>query len=358
MSTSNARPNANAFTLIEMIIALALGATLCMTTFSVVRVASQSVTVANQMSVENQLFRAGLSVALEDIDFWYPYDHPSDVTQQPLRSTAVPLGSNPFRPMTIDARFDQSTPKTWWRGLPVGNFTKRFGDYSMFAKCGYASVPAKPTGDAMRRWLPETFKRINDTLGHFALIDYLPANSMYQYFDDSGSGDRDGQIPDEFLQCNGIGFDATSDPRTNPRMMMPTGGFYDIARDIEFLTFSAAFPITANEEYLAKGVNRGAFADYYLSGMVTDDWRTTKLHEKCSHREQVQDLHPKHWPDVKVDLRRFFYHVRSLTLSTITMGNPLTGAVTKMQLSAVGTTLRGARQQRGLDTYLAATGIP
>ena len=86
---------APAFTLIEMMIAISLGLVLIYAAIAGFRVASQSITNVNRLSQENELMRAGISMAHEQLDFWTNLDDPNprppgSPDGQQLRHTFVP----------------------------------------------------------------------------------------------------------------------------------------------------------------------------------------------------------------------------------------------------------------------------
>src|SRR4051812_35505396 len=75
-----------AFTLIELLLSIGLGAVLIYTTIAGVRVASQAVMVSSRLSTENALMRAGIATAHEEVDFWTTYDNPEAAdAQRPLK---------------------------------------------------------------------------------------------------------------------------------------------------------------------------------------------------------------------------------------------------------------------------------
>ncbi len=71
----------SAFTLIEMMIAVALSTVIIMTAVAAFRVVSRAINAADSMSVENSLLRIGFQASLDDVDFYHseandkaPYD--------------------------------------------------------------------------------------------------------------------------------------------------------------------------------------------------------------------------------------------------------------------------------------------
>ncbi|MDA3960533.1 MAG: type II secretion system protein [Planctomycetota bacterium] len=74
------------FTLIELIIAMALGIAVLFVATAAVRMAMQTMQAANRLSVQNQVMRTGFLLANEEIDFWTGFDEPV-ASSQPLRGT-------------------------------------------------------------------------------------------------------------------------------------------------------------------------------------------------------------------------------------------------------------------------------
>ena len=83
------------FTLVELIISIGLGLIIVYTAFAGFRAASQTVTVANRLSIENAMLRAGVVAAPDELDFWRAYDEPG--IRIPLRAGAPGTGL-PFAP--------------------------------------------------------------------------------------------------------------------------------------------------------------------------------------------------------------------------------------------------------------------
>jgi hypothetical protein len=326
---SRSTTSSAAYTLIELMIAVGLGIVICAFAFAGVRICQQTATISRRMSIETEVMRAGVLSALEQLDFWQTYDDPTDPLRQPLRD---PTSSNPFRPMALDTSFDQSQAKNWWRGMPIANPSKNFGDLSLMSRIGHPV--------AWRRYLPETFDEINRTLGHYALCDYMPANTMFQYFG------ADGKVPPEFHDIRVL------DPATEPRAYSPLGGNVDQARDIQFLTHTACFTLTTDATYLAAGVNRSVFGLYLHpggGGTMTAPWYTEQMYAKCSQRESLLAIAPEHWPTSRIAIKQFIGFSRCTNEATVSCTDPVSASMKILRFSAVSSTLRGARQQRGLD---------
>src|SRR5947209_7664141 len=65
-----AEPSQAAFTLIELLIAMALGLVVLLTAFAGFRVTAQALTASRRIAVENNLMRLGVQLALEEADYW------------------------------------------------------------------------------------------------------------------------------------------------------------------------------------------------------------------------------------------------------------------------------------------------
>ena len=100
-----------AFTLIELMLSVALGSMILFTAFAGFRVASQAVTAANRLSIENSLMRAGYFEAQRQVDYWTQYDDPD----QPIAPTVGATAAQRHQTGTV-----------------VGGGTKRNGDIRGF----------------------------------------------------------------------------------------------------------------------------------------------------------------------------------------------------------------------------------
>jgi type II secretory pathway pseudopilin PulG len=101
----------SAFTLVELMLAIALGILILYVAMAGFRVASQSVTIANRLSLENSLLRAGYFQVEDDLDFWTSLDDPLNTNNQQLRggntlppgwqvATQTSVAGNPFTAMS------------------------------------------------------------------------------------------------------------------------------------------------------------------------------------------------------------------------------------------------------------------
>ncbi len=326
------RPLTAAFTLVEMIISVALGTFICVTAWSALRAATGAVTVATRLSLENRLMRAGISDALDDIDFWTTMDDPALGGAQPLRGP----GRAPFAAMTFDPDADGAKPRAWWRGTSNGHLLND-QPASLFGNDGLLSRVDHP--DPERRWLPERISTISRTLGWYGMIDYLPANSIFSYVG------NDGKRPAE------ICLPGQGDPLTQPYAYLPIWGYASSPRGILYLTHGASFGVSTDPDLIARGVSAGGFCDYIGGTVVAWDpyWASTTWHTRGPVRRSLTPVSPAHWPKAVVMLRRYVTWCRFVNLAQVALSDPVTGVTTRLQVTSLGTTLRGARQQRGLD---------
>lgn len=313
------------FTLLEMMIAIALSLVVVYTAFAGLRVATQTMTLCNRLSVENGLMRVGFIAALEDLDHWSSYDNPTDPAQQPLRAAGMP-----FAPLTYDPDFRMSEPKTWWRNFGYSSNSKRWGRYENFSRIGHP--------DMQDAWLPKQTETINSTIGHYALVDYLPGGSIYSYYA------ADGRVPDEFVKI-----DTTAGMTPDPRAFTshrPSGTAQDTPRDIWKLTHNTAYCITTSPLYLGKGYNRFRF--HQGAGAP---WGYNNLQRDARELRPLLSLRPATWPSLTTDMRRYLVWSHDMDVCQVQLTSPLTGESIRFSFWGIGTTLRGARQQRGLDTW-------
>lgn len=267
-----------AFTLIELMIAIALSMVIVYTAFTAFRVVGQTVATSKRMSLENGMMRTGFFAALDELDFWDLYDDQNVVnptpTTNPLRATG-----KPFFALTWDPSKKPSDAKSWWRGFgfsaDVPN-TIKWGNYASLSKAGHT--------DAKRSWYPDQIKNINEKLGSYAMISYLPGNAIYCWYENGGTP-----------------FTIKGEPR-------------------DVWERTATTPVTVNSLTFDKG-SRGDFLP----------------------------SRPAHWPGLAVEARRYVVWSSFIDLCQVEVTSPITGEMTRLSFWGVGTTLRGARQQRDLD---------
>jgi prepilin-type N-terminal cleavage/methylation domain-containing protein len=127
-----------AFTLIELMLAIALSTVIVLTAVAAMRMAAQAITMAQRMQRANELIATGISSALDEVDFWNQYDDPhGGAAGQRLRASESPAGVQsatghpllfglPFSPFNGSAMTAQtvlagtSFPAVWDDGSAAG----------------------------------------------------------------------------------------------------------------------------------------------------------------------------------------------------------------------------------------------
>ncbi len=374
-----------AFTLIEMLLSMAIGLVICGTVFFAFRVASSTIRKANELALENRLMRAGISRAFDEADFWTLWDDPFDATAQPLRTGVVLLQGNgnplaneapataPFRAnLSFDPDFfDQSNPKVWWRSHPSRVSDKSFGNYACLATAR--------DSDPDKRWFARSLVTINQAIGHYGLLDYLPANTVFGFANDYTRNAHYNDDEGEFTDTNRIKYDCYN---TAPSFAMPTGNSADYIApgDIASSTRNIAFVITtrdlvatcpligdgaadARNVYMSKHIDRFGFCAPYsdLSAGVPDFpmfiATDRNIFGRCGIDAPILASGPSDWPMTTLQITRYVKMAKWQTMAAVTMRSPSTGMTTMIQFPyTFTTTLRGARQQRGLDRYISGYG--
>jgi prepilin-type N-terminal cleavage/methylation domain-containing protein len=353
---------ARGFTLIELMIAIGLGLTIAVVAFTAVRMASQAVSVANRLTLENQMMRAGFRLALDELDTWKRFD---DDTSVPAVPRLLRAWGRPFNPMAFhalssedpgapatsdkDLDFDVSNPKTWWRGTSI-NFHGRYGNFGVHTNFEH--------DEPSHRWYGIMLRDFSSQLGYYGMLDYMPAGTIYScYYNYLGDtryefynvshGPTDGDVL--------YNSDAAE---MNP----PLGGGtrnYNVPRDIYPLTMGCAYVVTTDPAYLAKGAHRHIFMqwnDMAPLSVKSTEWSVLGLTEGYEGLKPATNVmnplerKPKHWPELTIGVRHFVMSARFWASATIQVTSPLTGDLLKLHFSTHTTTLRGARRQRGLDS--------
>src|SRR4051812_45035307 len=83
MRTHTRRSARAAFTLIELLMSMAMGLAIIFVAVAAFRTAMQAVSLTNRQSLENRMLVVGVRQALDDIDFWLSLDRPG---YMPLRT--------------------------------------------------------------------------------------------------------------------------------------------------------------------------------------------------------------------------------------------------------------------------------
>jgi prepilin-type N-terminal cleavage/methylation domain-containing protein len=289
-----------AFTLIELLIAISLSSLIIYTAMAAFRTVSQSVTQSRRLAVENNLMRTGFYAALDELDFWDLYDdrYAPDPATNPLRAAG-----KPFNKLTYDSTKLASDPKRWWRGFGFSSDAKdvskilKWGNYALLSRNDHAGA----SDSAVRSWYPDQIKAINTAIGGYGMVSYLPGDAIFCWYTGAGASS---------LTMNGT------------------------PRDVWERTANVASP---------QGVSgAGTPGPVTVNGLSFDK----------GQNKDFLPVRPAHWPGLTVETRRYAVWSSFIDLCQVQVQSPFTGETQRLSFWGVGTTLRGARQQRDLDTVV------
>lgn len=350
------------FTLIELTIAVSLGLVLMLTAFSAVRVTTQAITVTRRIALENALLRTGVEQALDEVDFWAATDDPEHPALQPLRGTETSGGYLPFSPFAatpdaithgafIDARAglteDPSTPRGGWNANPLAwaawdprawsracpaeesNTTECWGTGAIYDNLD----PSK----SWHHWYDGQVRGLLDAVGFYGMYEYLPSNSFVVYHGGSAPLGSPATIswagmPIGLLE-NGLWLDSRDGGDCNMK-----GRVRNTNGSRVFLPGPQSAASNIARTWASIGYN-GRDTNYDLAVMKT-------FLANSATTAHVLGGMPSTWPDVSYAVRRFVERGQLMNACEVTCRSPLTGAAITIPFACVGTTLRGARQQR------------
>jgi prepilin-type N-terminal cleavage/methylation domain-containing protein len=333
------------FTLLEALIAIALGSLIIYAAVAGFRVSAQSITTANRLSLENSMLRAGFLAALHEVDTWTAYDDPESTTGS---DRALRRPQLPFSPMPPLARAPSSSassgsamgqymypspegdsgwdptyfwppndPRTWWRANAAEwNMTAgRSGNYAQFAN----------TIGAPHSWLFNQMNMLQSNLSWYGYCDYLPPSMLYSFI-------RGGDLDPTFT--SGSSFRNHDGGTWFPQ------GRYRCTKDTSY-TVVPLKPKGGTGSIAASNYRR-----YWNTGVGADENSVKDFMNKALSTRPLLSSQPAHWPVMKIEVARFLSHNRFVNLNTVQWTNTLTGEPISLSFTAIGTTLRGARQMR------------
>ncbi len=328
----------HAYTMIELLVATALGLTICTAAYACVRLCAQVSATTTRLSDENRLLRTGYLAALEEVDFWTSLDDPGDATRQKLR----PAG-RPFHPLRFTAppgaaadlvlSPDQSDPEACWRGLSIRNdaVAREYGRYELVAASG---------GSAPHTRQARFLERVFDQLGFYALFSYAPANTIYSYVD------QNGQTP------------STWSNYSTGRYHISVNNGITAPCDFTCLSNGAVYQVTTHPSVVDQDGNKARFDVWNSIGQGWPDPWTSKGFADSAERIAPLPLRPAHWPELELSVRRVCATFRRANQVSLTVRSPISGETIKLNWIVAGTTLRGARRQRDAVAGWKVAGQP
>ena len=364
------RNSRHAFTLIEVMIAIALGLVLIYTATAGLRVAAQTVTVANRLALENAIVRNGFEIALDEVDFWRAYDEPVDANRQVQRAPGgifcpfkdsevkvrpvapetsqsiiidfsnIPSANDTERGWDAEYTWPVADPRTWWRDNMVerSGSDLRFGRYGRFAAIDIGAAGLTTTATAMPyTWLANQNDRLVRALGFYGMADYLPAGTIYGYVG-GGFGVTSGGMSQ---QLGNAGTD---------RFQNGDGGA-NFAQSLYRATKNTAFAVypLVEDANLAGGQQMQPTAFKFRNWNVGQGATIGSMQGFQSatlSRDPVLVVRPATWPSLEVATARTLAFNRFACVARVHWSSPLTGSAAELSFTCFGTTLRGARQQR------------
>jgi hypothetical protein len=194
------------------------------------------------------------------------------------------------------------------------------------------------------------------------LIDYAPASLIYSYLEkqDNPYKDKRGFFYGTGYECLAPSSGGLADLWGTPvRTMVSWAWWEDKPHDFVCLLTGTFFTIVVpsrqtDARYTVPDINRYMFQTWWDYGETgrkgpAVGWSGNDGYTVGGTKLSVLPVHPATWPDVSVRIRHYAANARQFHSATILNRSPLTGQVFKLFFTFTGTTLRGARMQRGLD---------
>ncbi len=377
------------FTLIELMISVTLGSLVIYTATAGFRVASQSMTAANRLGVENAIMRAGLQQAHDRLDFWTDCDNPEDPSEQKLRFPGgvapppggiYPNGGLPFTPMrdVFPLRVDPVNPanpelitgwnpnekwspsdsRTWWHNSLAQNHDTNLmlGRYALFANSkssfdiplyhppvvpgvvdGSKDIPAYGSIKVPHSWLSNQIWGMHSALGFYGYCDYLPAGTMFgcSIYDDTGpdSGQMNADGMATFSLNGNFSFSGS--------WVSSTKGLWRLSTFSGYGLVNPTYPGSDNALVQREIYNVGYWTQ-------TSDEVKNFLNKVNYATPVISSGGPASWPKAEVSVGRMIKTGRFIALCSVKMTSPFSGETVQLNFSSFSTSLRGARQQRAL----------
>lgn len=361
--------NRHAFTLIELMIAVALGMLIVYVALAGFRVAAQSITVTNRLALENDLLRSACIAANERLDFWTDYDDPDNLAEQRLRPRDA-TGGLPFTPISDvfplvrhasdpeksngwdpQEQWKAADSRSWWHGNVAEKFNSEMalGRYSIFGNSRppvlVIGLPLTVVGgigeygtvSVPHEWYYRQVWGLHNAMGYYAFAEYLPQNTLFACYQDfqraspmwpERETNQDGMPV--LLFRPGTSFDNGEGGQEYPK------GLWRLTMVSSYGLVSPTSP-NANQSVVHR--NR------YLTGYWNNQNEMRRFHRETENRRTFLDG-PGHWPTAQITTQHFIKTGRFVNYASIRLQNPVTGGTTELAFTAFSTTLRGARLQR------------
>ncbi|MBA3684594.1 MAG: prepilin-type N-terminal cleavage/methylation domain-containing protein [Planctomycetes bacterium] len=373
-----------AFTLVELLVALALGLIIAFTAYAGLRVAAKTMTVAQNLSRENRVLADGYARAMGESDFWWAEDDPFDPAGQQQRrpfddagnpgiasSTAynvvngVPgqetVFGQPFAPLDLSDEYwnyKVSDPRTWSR---QGYY--KSPHFLGWTTGSYAQVGCIGHPDGESAWMHVEQDRMYANLGWNGYVDYLPNPWIVGYY---------------------LGRASAAAPTTDSagRSIMGTADWWEMSafpRGLFLISMNAHEIWLNSSQAPEKALGRSGVHLYDITTAFAPrpGWTAEgagSVYVRVSQRSVVKRLGEmtalqpslyaslphvaltrRGWPESQVKVLRTSDALETGRVEAIVgFTNPTTGASRQFSFAPIPTSLRGARQQRQWAHWNAA----
>ena len=369
-----------AFTLLEMMIAVALGMLIVYVAITGFRVATQSITITNRMALENDLLRTAVLTANERLDFWTDYDDPENTAEQRLRGRDAE-GGLPFTPMSqvfplvrnADPEktsgwnpqdpWKASDPRTWWQGNVAEKWKSEMllGRYSVFGNSqppvlvtgalsgdvldgGSIGIGTYGTVSVPHEWQYRQIWGMYGALGYFGFADYLPQNTLFACYTEFFTPPPPPPNPPYAVAVRATNQDGMPLVLFKPGSTFDNGeGDQQYPKGLWRLTMASSFGVVSPTN--ANANQSWAHRSRWTTGYWNDQSGMRNFLTQTENRRALTQG-PAHWPTVEVITQHFIKTARYVNLGRVRLNDPITGATTEVVFTSFATTLRGARQQR------------
>ena len=357
-----------AFTLIELMIAVTLGAMVIYIAVAAVRVSANAVTASQRLATENALLRVGIEAAVEEADFWLASDDPDAGGAKPLRGLETG-GGKPFTDFRDLGFTDNGTSVTTWTEARTGWSSSPLAwtpseprtwcranvaeEHSPRTYWGHFGIYSHIDGTrATHTWYPNQIRGLVDAMGFYGLFEYLPSNGFAVYHAGRTTPPKTPKGGSTSISYGGM---AESLIANGSWICPPDGGDNTMKGRIRntngsrYYMPSPQFASAADSRKLSR-IGYEARREGYGTASEVHQVITTFMTQTRSAKELMRRggvlTAPSHWPEVTYRVHRFIERGHPVTLCVVELTSPLSGAQVALPFTTVATTLRGARQQR------------
>ncbi|MBA3683651.1 MAG: hypothetical protein H0W72_00160 [Planctomycetes bacterium] len=337
-------------TLVELLVAIPLSIAVVAAAVAAFTLTARVVALCERMSRTNQAVREAYLAAADEVDFWWSVDDPFNAARQPQRNlnggTGDGCNGNILVPIDLpDAywNWDVADPRTWQRG-PGSRHRLVHGDYSIVSRLD--------DPDPALAWNHQQMDAIFNRLGMYGMAEYMPAPTYWWYITA-----RDG---------SGTYRNSFGDPVGPFTLGLP-------GQEYEYKYGCAPYKLLANcmaSPWEDPAYMGGRFTSLHwrmIGSAPCRSWmagnterfneiaRSTLPMVDARWPAQVPDylactpdlrLRPMGWPKIRGGLMRIEKQGGRLPQLQLEVLDERTGERTYQNDLFIGTTLRGARQQR------------